>query len=196
MKDFRGQLRLVRRAPEVCLPVPGRLSFEALATYVEGMNAGSNGALLDGFREYLMLRLGVLDRRPWPALLQRLRFGDAPAPVEEDDLVAFTFGVLDEFLAEPDRGAIHREYLLWQQHQPGYDPARLRFGDTPRAQLLSVAQAAQQLRTDRGGVFDLIAAGRLTPLRDGPELLFHPFNVQRLATALGLGPDRSQPASG
>ena len=100
---------------------------------------------------------------------------------QDADLVAFTFDVLDEFLAEPDRQAIHREYLLWQQRQPGYDAAKLRFGGTPASQMLSVRAAAQQLGVDRAGVFDLVAQGRLTVHRNGAEILFHPFNVERLA---------------
>ena len=188
MKDFRDHLRLVRRAPEMSMPVPGQLSFDRIATYVEGMNAGSQGRLLDGFREYCILRLNTADHRPWPTLVRRLRLGnDLTAELtssQDADLVAFTFDVLDEFLAEPDRQAIHREHLLWQQRQPGYDPAKLRFGATAAGQMLSVRAAAQQLGVDRPGVFDLVAQGRLTVHRNGAELLFHPFNVERLALAL------------
>lgn len=188
MKDFREHLRLVRRAPDMSMPVPGRLSFDRIATYVEGMDAGSGGALLDGFREYCILRLNAPDNRSWPTLLRRLKLGDAGPAILSDaqdaDLVAFTFDVLDEFLAEPDRQAIHREYLLWQERQPGFEVAKLRFGGTPAAQMLTVRVAAQQLGVDRGGVFDLIAQGRLTVHRSGAEILFHPFNVERLAARL------------
>lgn len=188
MKDFRDHLRLVRRAPEMALPVPGELTFGRLASYLEGMNAGSRGELLDGFREYLLLRLDAADNRVWPTLLRRLRLGDDPAApltaAQDAELVAFTFDVLDEFLAEPDRRPIHREYLLWQQRQPGYDPARLRFGTTPAGQLLPVGDAARQLGTDRRGVFDLIAQGRLSVHRSGADILLHPFNVERLAATL------------
>ena len=76
MKDFREHLRLVRRAPEMSMPVPGQLTFDRIATYLEGMNAGSQGDLLDGFREYLILRLNVADNRSWPTLLRRLRLGE------------------------------------------------------------------------------------------------------------------------
>lgn len=188
MKDFRAHLRLVRRAPEMSMPVPGRLTFDHLATYVEGMNAGSHGEMLDGFREYLILRLDRADGRVWPTLLRRLHLGDAASATlsadQEAELVAFAFDVLDEFLAEPDRQAIHREYLLWQQRQPGYDLAALRFNGAPAAQMLSIRAAMQQLRVDRRALFDLVAQGRLTVHRSGAEILFHPFNVERLAAVL------------
>lgn len=192
MKDFREHLRLVRRVPDMATPVPAALTFDRLAGYVEGMNAGSQGELLDGFREYCILRLNAADHRVWPTLVRRLRLGDnliAPLTAAQDsDLVAFTFDLLDEFLAEPDRQAIHREYLLWQQRQPGYDPTKLRFGGTPAGQMLSVAAAAHQLGVDRRGVFDLIAQGRLTVHRQGAEILLHPFNVERLAASLKPSP--------
>ncbi len=193
MKDFREHLRLVRRAPEMSMPAAGRLSFDRIATYIEGMDAGSSGRLLDGFREYCLLRLDAPDHRSWPTLLRRLRLGDTAASVlltenQDADLVAFTFDVLDEFLAEPDRQAIRREYLLWQQRQPGFDLATLRFGGTPAGQMLTVRVTAQQLGVDRAAVFDLVAQGRLTVHRSGAEILFHPFNVERLAATLKQRP--------
>ncbi|HEX2904450.1 MAG TPA: helix-turn-helix domain-containing protein [Jatrophihabitans sp.] len=188
MKDFREHLRLVRRVPDMATPVPAPLTFDRLAAYLEGMNAGSRGALLDGFREYCILRLGTADHRVWPTLVRRLRIGDLVGepltPAQDADLVEFTFELLDEFLAEPDRQAIHREHLLWLQRQPGYDPIKLRFGSTPAGQMLTVREAARQLNVDRRTVFDLIAQGRLTVHRSGAEILLHPFNVARLANNL------------
>ena len=49
------------------------------------------GQLLDGFREYCILRLDAADNRVWPTLLRRLRLGDnltAPLTAAQDqDLV-------------------------------------------------------------------------------------------------------------
>jgi excisionase family DNA binding protein len=186
--DHREHLRRVRRRPDMFLAGGAPLSFDKLVTYVEGIDVGSNRTMLDGFYEYCVLRLGRPDSRSWRSLVASLGLGAAysadqatkPLTAPQDSrLVAFLFEVLDEFLAETDRHAIHREYLLWQQQQAFYDLDLLRFSSSPPPPMLTVEAAAALLATDRQGVFDLVAQGKLTIHRAGSEVLFRPFNIER-----------------
>jgi hypothetical protein len=105
------------------------LSFEKVVAYLEGLNSGTHGRLLEGLREYLMLRLREDSNLWWPGLVIKTRDPNAsarPSSPEEDRAAVDTiFDVLDEFLAEfpveRSRKSLYREYCLWKQQLNWFD---------------------------------------------------------------------------
>ena len=183
--DFRSHLRSVRRRPGMYFVGP--VSYDTITTYVFGIDEGASGALLTGFYEFLLLKLGEQDNLAWPGLVLRLAFGDTPPrPLSEEDeakAIDFLFDLLDEFLAEI-RGphALRRlfhEYILWSQTQPGYIADLIRFNSSPPDAVLTVDEAAQALGITRRDVFDLIAEDKLTALRSGATVFLGKSDVEK-----------------
>jgi hypothetical protein len=51
----------------------GEFTFDRLLAFVEGLDSGTSGRLLDGFREYLMLRLDEDSNLWWTHLAVKTR---------------------------------------------------------------------------------------------------------------------------
>lgn len=154
------------------------LTFEKLVAYIEGLNSGTSGRLLDGFREYLMLRLNEDSNLWWPHLVVKTRIPSASTRLSspEDDRadVDAIFDVLDEFLAEfpaeRSRKRLYHEYFLWKQQLGWFDLDLERFRASPRPDVMSVDEAADALGITRTALFDLAATGRLEIFRSGADL--------------------------
>ena len=163
-------------------------SYDSLETYIQGIDDGASGALLTGFYEFLLLKLGEQDNLAWPGLVLRLAFGDYRSrPLSEGDeaiAIDHLFDLLDEFLAEI-RGphALRRlfhEYVLWDQTQPGYIADLIRFNSSPPSPVLTVAESAKALGVTERDVFDLIADNKLTALRSGATVFLRADQVAKL----------------
>ena len=80
------------------------LDFDTLVAFLVGLDLGTRGRLLEGFREYLILRLGEESSLAWPGLAIAATAPQvAPRPRTPDDdrqAVDGLFDLLDESLAE------------------------------------------------------------------------------------------------
>lgn len=122
-------LENVLKHPSMCLPV---VSFDAAVAYVEGADMVSNGGLLNGFREWLVIRVGDGDDLVWWALVLMLAFPEADSPRVElakcDDqqrLINHLFDLLEDFYQErQDEGLrkIYLDYEKWMRKQSWYKP--------------------------------------------------------------------------
>jgi predicted secreted protein len=94
------------------------LRYQQVVTYVTGLDDGTNGRLLDGFREFLVLRAGKGTNLVWWALVPTVVFGRDDVVVADENEQTVTEGLwdlLDEFLAEvvaSGHHRIHHEYFL------------------------------------------------------------------------------------
>jgi excisionase family DNA binding protein len=186
MANFRDLFQSVRRRPGMYLLRPD--SFDDLVSYVNGVDAGSSGALLAGFYEFLLLRLGEQDNLAWPGLVERIAFpGGVPRPrstADEGVAVAALFDLLDEFLAEVrgthERRRLFHEYVVWAIQQPGYSADLIRFNSSPPSEQIDVDTAAALLGMTRAEVFDLIAGGELHAARMGASVFLRAKAVHEL----------------
>ncbi|MFY1687771.1 hypothetical protein [Plantactinospora sp. WMMB782] len=164
------------------------LSFEKVVAFLTGLDMGTSGRLLDGFREYLILRLGEGTNLGWPALVLKahdLDVSGRPTTPEEDRAgVDAIFDVLDEFLAEfpveRGRARLHHEYFLWKQQLEWFDLDLERFRSSPQPDMMSLDEAADELGVVRTALFDLVAAGQLEIFRSGAELFVRRARVVEL----------------
>ncbi|WNG26365.1 hypothetical protein F0U62_21800 [Cystobacter fuscus] len=119
-------LENVRRRPGMYLR---RVDFDVAVAFVHGFHVATNGGLLVGFREWLIVRLNDGNNLDWSELLSRIdqseRVGD-PSAATEEARVAFLFSTLDEFLAERERPtgmrSIFVRYEDWLRAQDWYGP--------------------------------------------------------------------------
>jgi hypothetical protein len=152
----------------------GELGNDTLVAFLVGLDMGTYNALLNGFREFLILKLDGGNNLTWDGLVRQL------AAAEDDQaLVGCLFDQLDEFLAEARdprvRSGIHREYFRWLQRQSWHNV------DSAQPRMIAVDEAAPILGTDRGGVFDLIATSKLTPYRARSTIFLRQADVDTLA---------------
>jgi hypothetical protein len=155
------------------------LDVDTLVAFLVGLDLGTGGRLLDGFREYLILRLGEESSLSWPCLALAVATPPtAPRPRtlhDERQAVDGLFDLLDEFLAEfPEnrsrRRLIH-EYFLWKEHVSPVNLDLERFRSSPPPDVISVDEAVALLGTSRSALFDLVAAGQLHLFRIETALL-------------------------
>ncbi|MEU7947361.1 hypothetical protein AB0C50_22010 [Micromonospora taraxaci] len=106
-------------------------SFNSVAAFVLGFDAATNGGLLSGFREWLIVRINDGNNLAWPALAGRLLAVDCPhgdpgrVCADCGDQGGFELlGVLDEFLAiKEERNGLAKifdAYLEWLKKQQWY----------------------------------------------------------------------------
>jgi hypothetical protein len=126
---------------------PGTLgldgSFGQATAFLLGLDAGNDGCLLVGFREWLVVRLGDGANLGWPALVAHLATPQGPdlrvlrALSGEDNLrlVRTMCDLLDEFLLERSQAdgllKIFDRYLKWLRAQEWYGPASPSYLDLP-----------------------------------------------------------------
>ena len=185
--DHRELLRSVRRRPGMYF---GRseLRFDQLVAFVTGLNLGSGQLLLDGLREFLILRQDEESSLTWSSLVLQHCFGECTFPLTpEQETVAIeaVFDLLDEFLAEVRgphaRARLHQEYLLWQQNNSPINLDLTRFRSSPPPPMLTLTEAAEVLGVDTGAVLDLIAADAIVAFRHGAQVLLRKQDVRELA---------------
>jgi hypothetical protein len=180
---------------------PGGLDFDTLVAFVVGFDLGTHGRLLEGFREYLILRLGEESSLGWPGLAIAVSAPQAaPRPTTPDDdhqAAVGLFDLLDEYLAEfPEdrsRSRLIHEYFIWKQHLSFFDLNLERFRSSPPPDMISVEAAMDLLGTPRTALFDLVAPGNLEIFRIEATLLVSSSRVtelrdQRVLGATGDGP--------
>jgi hypothetical protein len=193
--DHRDLLRQVGRRPGMYFR--GDLNYDKLVVFVVGLDLGTRSGLLDGFREYLILRLNEESSLWWPALALRVTVPEAsPWPAtDEDDRTAVDglFGLLDEFLAEFPEGRsrrrLHQEYVLWKQRLSFFNLDLERFRSAPPPEMISIDDAAAALGASRADLFDLIANGTLEVFRAGATLLVRSSRIAQLQAHHKDGPD-------
>ncbi|MFB9238253.1 hypothetical protein ACFFWC_22300 [Plantactinospora siamensis] len=111
--DHREHFAAIRQRPGL-YGLDG--SFGQFSAYLAGFDAGTDGRALDGFREWLVGRLGTGDNLAWTGLVLHLAFpGGWPRlrerltdPAQNAVAVSTLFELLADFLAEreqPDRPA-------------------------------------------------------------------------------------------
>jgi hypothetical protein len=108
------------------------VEFDVAAALIQGFDLASNGGLLAGFREWLIVKLGYGNNLAWSALVLRLVFPDAESPrqclqsAEQKHVVALLFGLLEEFWQERESPnglrRIYLKYQGWLQRQDWYGP--------------------------------------------------------------------------
>ena len=192
--DHRQMLRSVRLRPGMYFG-GSTLRYDQLVAFVTGVDVGSQGALLAGFRELLVLKYDGGSNLAWFALVVRLRVPDASIPLgPEDDQAAVDglFDLLDEFLAETGAAfgpaRIYHEYFLWLQQQSWYKPELERFRVYPMPSVVVLEEAADRLGVDRSVMFDLIADRKLRPSRIGAELFFFESQLAEVAAQHAADP--------
>ncbi|GAB2923073.1 hypothetical protein GCM10027280_07700 [Micromonospora polyrhachis] len=189
--NYRELLRNVRKRPGLYFG-RGQLSYDRLVTFLQGLDIGAQGLVLDGFREFLVLKLDDGDNLTWWGLVERLVLdGNVGRPLNAaDDQTASAglFDLLDEFLAEMSspgsRRRLHHEYWIWRQSRSWYDLDLARFHSSPPPPMLRAEEAMALLGASRPVLYDLIAEGKLRPARVGADLLFYERAVVALAAEL------------
>jgi hypothetical protein len=185
--DYRALLRQVRIRPGIYFG-SGDLTFDRLVAFVVGLDIGAQGGLLDGFREYLILRIGEESSLWWPGVAIRVSRPDATSrpATDEDDRMAVEdiVGLLDEFLAEfpvgRSRKRLFQEYYLWKERLHFFNLDLDRFRSSPAPDVIGLDEAAVRLGMTRAAVFDMVAAGRLTLFRSGAVLTVRQSSLTNL----------------
>ncbi|MGV9334648.1 hypothetical protein [Nocardia sp. NPDC003726] len=194
--DYRGLLRNLRLRPGMYF-ARSELGYDKLVAFVTGVDIGSQGSMLAGFREFLILRLDGGNNLSWSGLVSRICVPDAARPLDGHDEQAAVdglFDLLDEFLAETAdhraRTRIHHEYFRWLQRQSWYtDPERIHA--SPTSSYIPLDEAATRFGLDRSAVFDLIASGTLRPDRFGAQLYVSENHLSEVVAHLAAGRARS-----
>lgn len=122
------ELANVRRRASMYLPA---VSYDAAAAFVLGYDAATQGGLLVGLREWLIVKLQDGNNLAWPALILDLlrRTGSHESATEgaEKRAIEFMFVTLEQFFSERDaRGGIRRIYAMyeaWIRQQEWYTPS-------------------------------------------------------------------------
>lgn len=137
LRTPREHLEDVRRRPGA-YGLDG--SYRLFTTYIAGFHAGSGHTFLDGFREWLVVRVDGGDNLVWEALVfmlalpgESLRFCRDRMDDERNTVVVRTlFDTLEGFLDDRDgrpagRDMIRADYEQWLSRQswsrPGHRPS-------------------------------------------------------------------------
>jgi hypothetical protein len=116
------------KRPSMYLPVA---SHDAVVAYVLGYDAATQGGLLVGFREWLIVKLQDGNNLAWPALVLEMTRRDRaqrPAPENaESHAVEVMNATLEQFASERNaRGGLRRIYAAyetWLRQQEWYTPS-------------------------------------------------------------------------
>ncbi|MCU7724234.1 hypothetical protein ODJ79_10955 [Actinoplanes sp. KI2] len=129
--EYRTQFQAIHKRPQL-YGLDG--SYGQYCAYLAGLDAGNDGRLLTGFREWLVTRLGDGNNLTWQGLVIHLARPDGAAggraAVESADrdpaVIDTLFALLDEFFAlrvgPPDLVRIYDDYLTWLKAQSWYQP--------------------------------------------------------------------------
>ena len=110
-----------------------KIEFSEAAALINGYAIAHHGRFLDGFREWLIVKLNDGNNLTWSSLVLRLIFPESDIPsvqlnhTNQEQAVRSLFQILDEFctLKETPDGLrqIFLQYQDWLQHQDWYNPA-------------------------------------------------------------------------
>ena len=106
-------------------------TYAAAVAFLLGFDAATNGGLLSGFREWLIVRIDDGNNLSWPALVSRVLVDRCSHGGEEGMCAACggqagagLFDLLDEFLAVKERRngmvKVFDAYLQWLRGQEWY----------------------------------------------------------------------------
>lgn len=107
----REYLAIVAKRPGM---FTGRVTYERMAQFLNGYDAGAQragGRGLEGIRDWLLARLGHTSPLVWTSIVLQIAFPghnlvSHELTAEQDEHALQTlFALIDEFLAERDRGA-------------------------------------------------------------------------------------------
>jgi hypothetical protein len=124
---------------ETAMPLPQSLElspveFDVVAAFLQGFHAATCGGLLEGFREWLVVKLDHGSNVAWSQLALNLAFPDAASPRHclsenggQQRAVEVLFGLLEEYWQAKEslhglRG-IYVKYQQWLQRQDWYGPS-------------------------------------------------------------------------
>jgi hypothetical protein len=129
--DYRTLFENIHRRPGL-YGLDG--SYAQFCAFVSGVDHGNDGALLTGFREWLVTRAGKGNNLTWPALVRHLAFPgtDRPAAAPTDSpqtnqaAADRLFALLAEFFdLRAEHGGVVKifdGYLAWLRTQSWYEP--------------------------------------------------------------------------
>lgn len=104
-------------------------SYEGAVAFVLGFDAATEGGVLCGLREWLIVRTGGGNNLAWPALIARAIKDESPGEAAAGTRSARLFGLLDEFFEERagPNGLlrIHGRYIEWLRKQDWFRPEML-----------------------------------------------------------------------
>ena len=109
------------------------MKFDVGVAFLLGVNAANNNLILEGFREWLIPKLGHGSNLPWSELVLYLVFPDADFPrhclkqqTDEKNAFDVLFKLLQEFWQERESSYglrwIYLKYQKWVSKQEWYFP--------------------------------------------------------------------------
>ena len=124
-------LESVRKHPGMYL---SRVEFDLAVAFLDGFDLASNGGLLAGFKEWLVVKLDFAHDLTWPGLVLLLTFPQMDSPgsqlLQGDNqkrAVESLFGLLEAFWQEREASEglrrIYRQYEEWLKRQDWYGPS-------------------------------------------------------------------------
>jgi len=124
-------LERVRQHPGMYL---SPVEFDVVAAFLQGFHVATCSGLLEGFREWLVVKLGHGSNLAWSQLALHLAFPDAPSPRQrlsehggQQHAVEVLFRLLEEYwqAKESPQGLrrIFVDYQHWIQRQDWYGPS-------------------------------------------------------------------------
>src|SRR5579872_3126146 len=120
-------LRRVACAPGMYLP---NCSFDSVVSFLQGFDLALQGALLCGYREWLVVQMGGGSNLSWSQLVHQSILRTRPAAssdsiAEVEGVADYMFQSLNAFLAERSKSNglrnLFMRYQQWLQKQEWYD---------------------------------------------------------------------------
>lgn len=123
-------LQHVRQRPKLFMSA---VTFDAAVAFLNGYDVAQSGALMCGFREWLVVKVGCGNNLVWYALVLELAFPGAEDPrkqlTENNDhaaVIELMFDLLEQYRAEAESyqglRRIHLRYENWLRQQEWYGP--------------------------------------------------------------------------
>jgi hypothetical protein len=107
-------------------------TYDTAVAFVDGYDTATQGGLLVGFREWLVVKLDGGNNLIWSVLVSDLMhhttgMKEFKSPDDHNAAIEFLFATLDQFLGERDeRGGMRRIYVAyerWLRRQDWYEPS-------------------------------------------------------------------------
>jgi hypothetical protein len=128
---FPQALERVRKSPGMYI---SPVEFDVMAAFLQGFHVATNGGLLQGFREWLVIKLDHGNNLAWSQLVLHLAFPETPSPEHclvqnggQQRAIDVLFRLVEEFwqAKESPRGlrGVYVEYQHWLERQDWYGPS-------------------------------------------------------------------------
>ena len=98
------------------------VTFDTVASFIDGADMASNGSFLAGFREWLIVKVDDGDNLHWTALILELAFPKARSPRKELEacedhlpVIEIMFQLLDSFCQERQESGLRLIYLTYEK---------------------------------------------------------------------------------